>query len=318
MAEEKKKKTAAAPPAPSRGLSFLLGRMVMVCAGIVLIGGFVLLEGQGERFLMRDSRFFLERAAEYGDPPPNLKLDGVHYTNRDEILRVFEEDLGRSVYLLPLDKRRTALMGLPWVKNATVARLWPNQVSVRIEERKPVAYVKEPGLAETTLIDPSGALMAAPAGASFDLPVVVGVGPDVEEKAREYRMRRVKRLLDEFGPEVRNLAEIDATDTDNLKVMRAIQGRAITLLLGNRNFAAPYAGFMANAENLLGRFPRAISFDLRIPEQYTVSQSKPLEAEPHKSTAVEKPVAPVDPPIATRTEKKPESAKTSRKASKRK
>lgn len=310
MAEEKKKKTTpAAVASPSRGLSFLLGRMVLICGGIVLIGGGVLLEGQAERFLMRDPRFFLERAAEYGDPPPNLKLEGIHHSSKEQVLRVFNEDLGRSVYLLPLDSRRTALMGLPWVKNATVARLWPNQVSVKIEERTPIAYVKEPGLVDTTVIDGDGSLMEVPPGAGFNLPVVVGVGPDVEDKARQYRMHRVHRMLDEFGAEVRNVAEIDASDTDNLRVMRAIHGRAITLLLGNKEYAKRYARFMSNSEQLLARFPRALSFDLRIAEQMTVADSKPLEVEAKKP----EPKKAVAPPV-----KEPEPVKAAKKVSKKK
>ena len=49
--------------------------------------------------------------------------------------------MGRSVYLIPLDERRATLRTVDWVKDASVARVWPNRVVVRVAERKPVAFV---------------------------------------------------------------------------------------------------------------------------------------------------------------------------------
>lgn len=255
-------------------ISKILSRAVMACALIVAIGGGVLLEGQVERYFMRDSRFALERAVEYGDPPPNLKIEGLRHTDKEMILKVFEEDLGRSVFMLPLDKRRIELMSMPWVKDATIARLWPNLITVRIEERKPLAFVKRTGGAETTVIDSEGVLMEAPPSASFSLPVVEGVGPDVEAEARHLRMRRVERLLKDLGDHVKEVGEIDSTDSENLRVVQPFKGRAVTLILGNRNFKMRYENFLSMADQLMEKLPNAITFDLRLEEQVTAAEER--------------------------------------------
>ncbi len=253
-------------------ISKILSRAVMACALIVAIGGGVLLEGQVERYFMRDTRFALERATEYGDPPPNLKIEGLKHTDKEMILKVFEEDLGRSVFMLPLDKRRIELMSKPWIKDATIARLWPNLITVRIEERKPVAFVKRGGGAETTVIDAEGVLMEAPPSATFSLPVVDGVGPDVEEDARRLRMRRVERLMKDLGEHVKEIGEIDSTDSENFRVVQPFNGRAVTLILGNRNFKMRYENFLSMADQLMEKLPNAITFDLRLEEQVTAAE----------------------------------------------
>ncbi|WP_035957802.1 cell division protein FtsQ/DivIB [Bryobacter aggregatus] len=272
MASEKEKKKASKES--TIDFSKILSRSVMACGLIVLIGGGVLLEGQVERYLMRDTRFYLERAPEYGDPPPNLQIDGLHYASREMVLKTFEEDLGRSVFLLPLDKRRTELMSKPWIRDATVSRLWPNRVSVQILERKPVAFVKREGGAETTVIDSDGVLMEAPPAASFSLPVVSGVGPEVSDEARRFRIHRVERLIKDLGEHVKEIGEIDAEDSDNMQIVQALHGKAVTLVLGNRNFKLRYENFLAMADQLMEKLPNAQSFDLRLEEQVTAAEKK--------------------------------------------
>ncbi|MBM3758904.1 MAG: FtsQ-type POTRA domain-containing protein [Acidobacteria bacterium] len=257
--------------------SKVLSRMVMGCGLIVLIGGGVLLEGQVERYFMRDPRFALERAADYGDPPPNLQIEGLKHASRDMVLKVFEEDLGRSVFMLPLDKRRLDLIGNPWIKDAAIARLWPNRISVQITERKPVAFVKREGGADTTVIDSEGVLMEAPPSASFSLPVVAGVGPDVEDEARRVRMRRVERLIKDLGDHIKQIGEIDSADSENLRVMQPFKGRAVTLILGNRNFKMRYENFLSMADQLMEKLPNATTFDLRLEEQVTAAEDIPKE-----------------------------------------
>lgn len=259
---------------PSASFSKILSRMVMACGLIVVIGGGVLLEGQVERYFMRDIRFALERAPEYGDPPPNIKIEGLRHTNKDMVLKIFEEDLGRSVFMLPLDKRRIELMSNPWVQDATVSRLWPNRVSVLITERKPVAFVKREGGAETTVIDAEGILMEAPPSATFSLPVVDGVGPAVEIEARRFRMRRVERLIKDLGEHFKEIGEIEAADSENLRVMQPFKGRAVTLILGNRNFKMRYENFLSMAEQLMEKLPNATTFDLRLEEQVTAAEER--------------------------------------------
>lgn len=276
------------------GLSHVIGRIAMVCGVVVGLGGLLLIEVQAESFLKRDSRFFLERSKEFGEPPPNLQIDGLVHASREDILRIFEEDLGRSVYLLDLEKRRLALLGLPWVAEATVSRHWPDRVSVRIVERHPIAFVKQ-SAAAATLIDAQGFLMNAPATSQFHLPVVVGVGPDVTESLRFERMQRVDKLIRDLGPKIADISEIDAHDINNLLLIRPLKGRAVTLKMGSKNFAARYNTFLTLADDLLERLPNGVTFDMRLEEQVTVAED-PTLTPPAKPAAAPTPQPVVEAP----------------------
>ena len=118
-----------------------------------------------ESFLINDQRFHLQGSAEYGQTPANLNLAGLKRASQAQILRVFENDFGRSLYLLSVGERREALMKVEWVKEATVSRRWPNQLHVRIVEREPVA-VAQVNLREAAplfqMIDLDGVLLSIP------------------------------------------------------------------------------------------------------------------------------------------------------------
>lgn len=104
------------------------------------------------------------------------------------------------------------------------------------------------------------------------MPVVDGVGPDVEEDARRLRMRRVERLMKDLGEHVKEIGEIDSTDSENFRVVQPFKGRAVTLILGNRNFKMRYENFLSMADQLMEKLPNAITFDLRLEEQVTAAE----------------------------------------------
>src|SRR5712691_753232 len=124
-----------------------------------------------EEFLIHDPRFALNGPdAADGE---TLEIEGPAHASASEIARVFADDLGRSVYLLPLADRRATLRTVNWVQEASVARLWPNRVVVRVTERRPVAFLTR-APPRFALIDEEGVILP-PATGRFELPVLAGV-----------------------------------------------------------------------------------------------------------------------------------------------
>ena len=127
---------------PRPGLQKQIVVGLLMAAVVILLAVFAFY--RLEQFLIRDARF--TAVAPEGDTgAASLKLRGVNYSSRRVIESTFAEDMGRSVYLLPMADRRTSLRSVDWVKDAAVARAWPNQILVRITERKPVAFLLQPG-----------------------------------------------------------------------------------------------------------------------------------------------------------------------------
>jgi cell division protein FtsQ len=222
-----------------------------------------------ERFLIEDPRFALSPPAEYGQESANVHLSGVKWASRAEILRVFQPDYNRSLYLLPLAERRRALLRVSWVRDATLTRIWPNELAVYVEERQPVAFLQIPfgPMSRYALIDADGVILEAPAKARFDLPVISGVNAGAPVGDRVVRVHRMQRLTGELGALAAGVSEIDVGDLDNLKVRERIQDRTVLLDLGDRNFASRVRTFVDQFPNIRRRLPAVAELDLRIDDQ---------------------------------------------------
>jgi cell division protein FtsQ len=182
------------------------------------------------------------------------------------VLNVFAPDFGRSVFLCPIAERRRSLLAIDWVEDATVQRLWPDRLVVRIRERSPVAYVEVPGPrgAELALlIDASGVLLD-PQRAELALPVISGIQRTEDEKSRARKVKRFLQLQGELGPHMQNISEIDVADVDNTRIVQSFDGRAITLVLGADQFGRRYQKFLDNAQHIRERLPHAVTLDLRL------------------------------------------------------
>jgi cell division protein FtsQ len=243
---------------------------IAVAAGVVLSGGIYASE-RFAQFLIRDTRFFLPGPADYGLESPNLELHGIRYASRQQVLRLFDPDYGRSLYLFPLAARRKGLLGVRWVREASITRIWPNRVIVQVAERRPAAFIKLPAEAmlRWALIDDEGVILDPPPKTAFQLPVLSGVLSGETQEKRGVRVRRMQRLLKELGPMADNVSEVDASDLDDLKITEQAGGGAVTLMLGERNFSSRLRNFLEHYPEIHRNMPRATSFDLRLDDRIT-------------------------------------------------
>jgi cell division septal protein FtsQ len=243
---------------------------IAIAVGVALSGGIYASE-RFAQFLIRDTRFFLPGPADYGLESPNLELHGIRFASRQQVLRLFEPDYGRSLYLFPLAARRKELLGVRWVHDASIARIWPNRVVVEITERKPAAFIKLPAEAmlRWALIDEEGVILDPPPKAAFTLPVLAGVMVGEGQEKRGIRVRRMQRLMKELGPLADNVSEVDVTDLDDLKITEQAGGGAVTLMLGDRNFSPRLRNFLEHYPDIHRNMPQATSFDLRLDDRIT-------------------------------------------------
>jgi cell division protein FtsQ len=254
-----------------------LGVRIIVRYGLIVIAVSMLLTSgiyasqRFEQFLIRDPRFFLPGPADYGFESSNLEVEGVRYASRAQILRIFDPDFGRSLFLFPLAARRKALLNVRWVHDASIVRIWPNRIQVRIRERQPVAFVKlqAESMARWALIDDEGVILDPPLKAAFHLPMLSGVQPSESAAQRGARVRRAERLMQDLGSLADKVSEVDVGDLDDLKVTEKLDGRAVTLMLGDHNFSARLGNFLDHYPDIHHRIPQVTTFDLRLDDRIT-------------------------------------------------
>ncbi len=259
------KPRARAAPEPREFSAARVAWIAVICATVAL--GSLYAFHRLEQFLIRDPRFALN-GAEGSWEDPTLAIVGASHTSRHQIEAVFAEDSGRSVYLVPMSDRRLALRSVNWVRDASIERIWPNRMIVRVWERTPVAFIAL-GPGRFGLIDDDGVILP-PAPDRFALPVLAGVRASDRIEERRRRVQRMVRLTRDLGDAASKISQVDVSDPDNLKITQAWDGRVLTLLLGDHDFAQRYANFVRNYSEIQRRLPGARTLDLRLEDRITV------------------------------------------------
>jgi len=94
--------------------------------------------------------------------------------SRDDVLALLDLPPGQGLILVNPDALESALEAHPWIRRATVRRLFPDTLAVELQEREPVAVLRTAGRA--FLVDQDGALLAERVpDAPQSLPVLLGV-----------------------------------------------------------------------------------------------------------------------------------------------
>jgi len=219
-----------------------------------------------EGFLSHDPRFLLN-APTYRARQEGITILGATNTSLGSVQQVFAQDYGRSVYEIPIAERRRRLLAVDWIEDATVSRVWPNRLIVRVHERKPVAFVNVPH-ESVLLIDAEGVLLSPPPRANFELPVLSGVWLSQSEAERKTRVQAALRLLDDLGPvAAATVSEVNATAVDEMRVVADIDGKTYELWLGDTNFGSRFHNFTDHLADLRAGSPGASTFDLRIDDR---------------------------------------------------
>ncbi len=268
--EERRPVRASRPTAGSWGRRLRMGSQAAL--GLILSAACLAALRGLDRLLASDPRFALP-----GSPrqPDGLHIEGLRYAPPEEVLGVFAEDFGRSVYRIPLSERRRRLMRIDWVRQASVRRRWPNRLAVTLEEREPAAFAllpaPAPGAAhQTVLIDAEGVLLRLPPRGDFALPVLRGVRADQPPAERRQGVALLVRLLEEAQPLAAEISEVDVSDPENLTVILWLEGKALRLWLGQDNFGARLKNFRDYYPQVRPRAGGAEAFDLRVEGQITL------------------------------------------------
>jgi cell division protein FtsQ len=244
----------------SRGFNWRLWLTIMVLGGVGVITAVAGIRVR--QYALTDPQFMLSR-----DRQDALAIQGLSYTPRAKVQQVFTADFDHSVFSVPLEERRRRLLAIDWVEDASVSRIWPDRLLVRIRERKPVAFVIF--RSSVLLIDAHGVLLDPPAQAQFAFPVLSGVREDETEDQRCGHVRALLRLQQDMGYMAKDVSEVNAADPDNIRIVAQVENRAVELTMGDGNFARRYQNFLAHYPEIEKRSPNVKTFDLRLDGQIT-------------------------------------------------
>jgi len=236
-----------------------------------------------------------------------IEIQGNRFVPPEAIAEKFSADMGRSVVRVPLTERREAVETLPWVEQAHVQRVMPNQVRVEITERTPVAFLRTGS--DLSLVDAQGIILERPVDGEFKFPVVSGIGEATPRATREQHMNLYTQFMKEIervqpGADD-HVSEADITDVSDLRATLTGVGTAsgsaspILVHFGDSDFGNRYHLLAENIDQWRASAGSVDSVDLRFARQVVVNpesktmavsvrQSAPQPAAQHVGVAKKK------------------------------
>ncbi len=265
------------------------GRVGLALAAIAVLGIvasiFMLVRG----FFLHDPRFRLDGAS-------SIQVSGTSQLSRADVLGIFNADLYRNIFAIPLATRRSSLQQLPWVQSATVMRLLPDQLRVSIVERTPAAFLRQGSRID--LVDANGVILsmspAMLASRHYSFPVIVGISPDDPPQTRAERMQLYQNFVtalnsaaSESGsgtagattigkaPMVsQQLSEVDVSDPEDIRALMPSAGADILVHFGDESFAKRYRLYQQHLPQWRQQYPHLAAIDLRYDRQTVLEMAK--------------------------------------------
>lgn len=134
-----------------------------------------------------------------------ISLSGEERTAADAAYEALAIQPGDPMFAVKPDAARTRLLELPWVGDAEVRRIFPDEVSVRLIEKRPFALWSSAG--SVWVVERSGAIITSADRTAFPrLPLLLGEGaPDAappivdavrKQRAIDARLEALERVGD--------------------------------------------------------------------------------------------------------------------------
>ena len=198
-------------------------------------------------------------------PLRDVKINGqLTHVNREQIKLIVAKHLKGNFFTLDLIKARDAFQKLPWAREVSVRRRWPDQLEVSIEEHQALAR-----WGNVALVNTHGELFQAATDA--ELPVFYGPGDGVMEVTKSYGS--YSQILNKANIKIARVT---------LSPRRAWEiktNQDLTIALGRIEMDARLNKFAGAYQSTLSRLNVQVTYaDLRYPNGFAVR--KPVELRP--------------------------------------
>lgn len=208
------------------------------------------------------------------------KIEVVGEVNRNGVASLRANALPRlsgNFLTLDLAQARAAFESVPWVRRATVQRVWPNKLRVRLEEHQVAAYWEprpegadagSDAVAERALVNRFGEVFHANLGDVEDESLPVLAGP-------EGRAQQMLAMWVQLAAQTRAIDDaLERLDLSSRGSWRATLERGAVIELGRGEDAevqARYAQFARNIQRITAHYQSTLaSADLRHAEGFAV------------------------------------------------
>lgn len=196
-------------------------------------------------------------------PIREVKVTGeVEHVNQAQVRLIVAKHLKGNFFTLDLIKTRDAFEKLPWARNVSVRRRWPDALSVEIEEHKALAR-----WGDAALVNTRGELFHAASDAR--LPVFKGPDDGIKEVTKHYANYR--KILNKTD------IKITGVTLSPRRAWKIQTDQNLFISLGRVDMAERLSKFATVYESVLSHLGVKIKYaDLRYPNGFAVRKPKKL------------------------------------------
>ena len=205
-------------------------RRINTLSGMLVLLAVALLAWGATAWLVRQPAFAFREIVVRG---PLVRANAAH------LEAVIRDELVGTFFTMNLDRSRTALARVPWVRRVGLRRQWPHRLEVTVEEHAPLARWND-----AALVNADGEVFSA----SFDGDLPQFAGPEGSSAELALRYSEWGEALAPLGLSVR---ELTLSARGGWQLIAAAGARPLTIEMGRDEPAARLARFIAVYERTI-------------------------------------------------------------------
>ena len=211
-------------------------RQLNVVAAALAIAALVALALGGLAWALRQPPFAFREVIVHG---PLERASAAH------VEAAIREELTGTFFTMNLDRARSALTRVPWVRNVALRRQWPRRLDVTIEEHAPLARWNDAGL-----VNAEGEVFVA--DYNGELPQFDGPDGSATQVAARYR-----EWSEALAPLALTLERVRLSPRGGWRLAARGDGGALAIELGRDEPTARLASFVGVYERTIDALARA-------------------------------------------------------------
>ncbi len=215
-----------------------------------------------------------ERVLPYADRPiSQISVQGeLSYISQQAVQQRIAPYVTASFFTVDLAAMRAELEQMPWIAHAEVRRIWPDQLSIQLEEQLPIAR-----WGDAELLNNQGQAFTPRELANYEnLPQLFG-----PQRAQQTVMQQYQLLSQMLRPLGFSIAQLELRERGSwfLTTAASNNNQSIELLLGRDHLLEKMRRFVSVYEqSLKPQIANIARIDLRYANGFAVSWREPLQA----------------------------------------
>ena len=195
-----------------------------------------------------------------------ITVSGIKRLRQNQVIAKAGFEVGTNAFRVSLDEIRERVETLEWVRYATVQRVLPDEIVVKIVEREPIGLTRLRG--ETYQFDIDGKILDPDPAGGASFPILDGLIQD-DQTGNLRKVQTYRSVLEELSQT--SLSEIHISETGEVTVVSASD--PISINLGTSDFRNRWVKYLQLKPQIQQRYPEALRVDLRFKNQVIIKMN---------------------------------------------